>query len=99
MHTHGKEHHSTPVSYTHLDVYKRQVVARKSGDKWFIGAISGVDKEREITFNLPEECIGKKFTLIKDGKDINSFDYEEITSDDGKVTVKVLGNGGFAAII
>ncbi|WP_289158533.1 glycoside hydrolase family 97 protein [uncultured Muribaculum sp.] len=75
------------------------VVARKSGDKWFIGAISGVDKEREITFNLPEECIGKKFTLIKDGKDINSFDYEEITSDDGKVTVKVLGNGGFAAII
>lgn len=75
------------------------IVARKSGDKWFIGGISGIDSEREITFNLPDECVGKSFTLIKDGEDINSFDYEEIKSDDGKVTVKLLGNGGFAAII
>ncbi len=75
------------------------VIARRKGDTWYIGAISGKDEARTISFKLPEECRGRKFTLIKDGGDINSFDYEDMKASKGELTVNVAPNGGFAAVI
>jgi hypothetical protein len=31
------------------------VMARRSGDKWYIGGLNGTDEEKSITFNLPAE--------------------------------------------
>lgn len=75
------------------------VVARKSGNSWFIGGINGKDKPREVEFVLPKECIGKSFTLITDGADIDSFAYEMMQSQDGRLKIKMQSNGGFATQI
>lgn len=75
------------------------VVARKSGECWFIGGINGVDEEREVEFILPAACKGKLFTLITDGENKDTFAYEDMLSENGKMKVKLSGNGGFAAKI
>lgn len=75
------------------------VVARRKGDTWYIGGINGKDEVREVSFNLPEECAGKEFTLFTDGDDIDTFGYSQRVGDGRPVTVKMLGNGGFAAVI
>lgn len=75
------------------------VVARRKGDAWFIGGINGKNRAREISFVLPDACTGKTFTLLKDGTDIDTFDYEEIKTDGSVIAVRLLGNGGFAAMI
>ncbi|MDE5826246.1 MAG: glycoside hydrolase family 97 C-terminal domain-containing protein, partial [Duncaniella sp.] len=84
-----------------LDGYPSEyaVVARRSGDKWYIGAINGKDCPRTVTVKLPEECKGKSFIVITDGNDINTFGYTKIDRNDGTLTVDMLGNGGFATII
>lgn len=75
------------------------VVARQKDGKWYIGGINGKNGSREISFELPAECVGKTFTLIKDGENINEFSYETVTAKDSKMKVRVIGNGGFAAAI
>lgn len=70
------------------------VVARRSGDVWYIGGISGKEEEREIEFTLPAGCEGNPFTMIIDGKDKDSFDYTPVENMNGTVKVKVLPNGG-----
>ena len=59
------------------------VVARRSGDVWYIGGISGKEEEREIEFTLPAGCEGKSFTMIIDGKDKDSFDYMPVENTNG----------------
>jgi len=75
------------------------VIARRSGDTWFIGGISGKAEKRDVEFTLPAACKGKSFTMITDGKDKDSFDYMPIENTDGKIKIKLLPNGGFAGII
>ncbi len=75
------------------------VICRRKGDKWYLGGINGRNVERVITFSLPPECIGKSFTLITDGEDADTFGEKKINRTDGLVSVKLLGNGGFAAVI
>ncbi len=75
------------------------VIARRKGADWFIGGINGKDEVREVTFTLPEGCVGKAFTLIKDGKDKDTFDYEQTDGTAHTIQVQMLGNGGFAAQI
>lgn len=75
------------------------VVARKNGDKWYIGGINGKNETRNVSFKLPKECEGKRFTIITDGNDIDSFGYIDAVSGDTPVSVTMLGNGGFAAVI
>lgn len=75
------------------------VIARRSGDTWFIGGISGKEENREIEFTLPAACKGKSFTVITDGKDKDSFGVLPVENTDGTLKVKLLPNGGFAGII
>ena len=75
------------------------VIARRKGDIWYIGGINGKDEVRQVSFNLPDECAGKEFTLITDGDGIDSFGYSGMKGDGRPVAVKMLGNGGFAAVI
>lgn len=75
------------------------VVARRAGDVWFIGGISGKDEAREVEFELPAACRGRAFALITDGADKDSFGHQPVQSADGTVRVKLLPQGGFAGII
>lgn len=75
------------------------VVARRSGNVWYIGGISGKAEEREISFQLPTACQGKSFTIITDGKDKDSFGSQTMKGDEDIVKVKLLPNGGFACVI
>ncbi|MBP5278690.1 MAG: glycoside hydrolase family 97 catalytic domain-containing protein, partial [Prevotella sp.] len=75
------------------------VIARRKGDVWYIGGISGKNEAREIRFTLPDSCIGKTIHWIKDGKDINTFDERDQYYQGGEVVIPVLGNGGFVGKI
>lgn len=75
------------------------VVARRSGDVWYIGGISGKAEEREISFQLPAACQSKSFTIITDGKDKDSFGYQVVKGNENTVKVRLLSNGGFACVI
>lgn len=75
------------------------VVARRLGDAWFIGGISGKADTRELEFVLPESCQGKTFTLITDGKDKDSFGSMSVENVTATIKVKLLPNGGFAGVI
>lgn len=75
------------------------VVLREKDGIWYLGGISGKDKNRKLTFNIPEECIGKTLYLTTDGKDNKSFDYKQIKLNDKKISINLLPFGGFSGII
>ena len=72
------------------------VIARRKGDVWYIGGISGKPEARELSFTLPESCKGKTIHWITDGEDIDSFEEQSLVYDGGPVHLPVLGCGGFA---
>ena len=72
------------------------VIARRKGNVWYIGGISGKPEARELSFTLPESCKGKTIHWITDGEDIDSFEEQSLVYDGGPVHLTVLGCGGFA---
>jgi len=76
------------------------IIARRKGDLWYIGGLSGERAERTKTLKfefLPE---GKKYkmTLISDGVHDKEFATRYIVVDrTSSVSVKLLRRGGFAA--
>ncbi|PAU95944.1 alpha-glucosidase [Aliifodinibius salipaludis] len=73
------------------------VIARRSGNKWFVAGINGEETPKEITADL--SFIAEKFNggMIKDGASQFTFSRKEVApSDDLKITMK--GNGGFVAL-
>ena len=84
-----------------LDGYPsdRAIIARRLGEKWYIGGINGLKESRTFEFLLPESLIGKKLTVIRDGKDIHTFESETIDVSTATLKIPVLGEGGFAAFV
>lgn len=83
------------------------IVAKRSGEKWFVGGMTAEQKEplvKEITLDfLPE---GKEFTLtsFEDGlnADRQAMHYVKKVAKVRKgdtVTIKMVRNGGYAAVI
>jgi alpha-glucosidase len=86
---------------------KYYIVAKRNGDKWFIGGICNSDKpERSFELNLSFLPTNKTPTMTSFEDGINAgrqaMDYRktvrQVKSGD-KLTVKMVHNGGFAAII
>lgn len=84
---------------------KYLAVARRSGDRWFIGAMTD-SNEREITLDFYFLKNGKKYKMKSwsDGKNANvdatDNEVKETTIDKNtKISVKLAKGGGFAAII
>ena len=78
------------------------VMARRSGEKWFIGGINGEMTEKAITLDLDFLTEGKSYTakMITDGVDGKSFIANEITVKKGdRLPVKMLPAGGFSTIV
>ncbi len=76
-------------------------VARRSGSKWYVGALTNWTP-RDLTLDLaPLKVAGKTATVFKDGANAEKFaqDYEKTTiavPADGKVTVHLAPGGGVA---
>ena len=88
------------------NVGKYTIVAKRKGDKWFIGGIcEGFEKER--TFNLKLDFLGDgeyKMTAFKDGVNANyqAMHYNKVEQKVNKsstIEVTMMRNGGFAAVI
>lgn len=78
------------------------VMARRSGEKWFIGGINGEMAEKAITLDLDFLTEGKSYTakMITDGADGKSFTANKISVKKGdRLPVKMLPAGGFSAVV
>jgi len=77
------------------------IIARKKGNKWYIGGLNGEDTSQKlkITFHFLGEG-NYDLQLIKDGKDAKSFSYESVKVKEGD-TIKVdcLPRGGFVGVL
>ncbi|MBR5812763.1 MAG: glycoside hydrolase family 97 catalytic domain-containing protein, partial [Alistipes sp.] len=80
------------------------VVARRKGDKWFVGAITNQDG-RTVDVNLDFLKEGNhKLTSFEDGinADRQAMDYKKRTSEvsnQTKLTIKMVRNGGWCGVI
>jgi len=74
---------------------KRAVIARKAGNKWYVGGINGENTEKELTLDL--SFIPGKGRMITDGKTEFSFAQAEvIASRTTRIAVKPAG--GFVMV-
>lgn len=82
---------------------KETIIARRKGDKWFIGGINGTNDPQIFSLALDRiKPLGKTITIFRDGEDNRSFSIEkEILISDKKSTIDIdcLPRGGFVAII
>lgn len=72
------------------------VIARKSGDTWYVAGINGEESEKNLECKLPFIKETKSAGLISDGKDNRSFEIKKIIytpNEPFKINIK--GNGGF----
>lgn len=85
---------------------KFAVVAKRKGDKWYVGAINGSNEGIELEIPLDFLTPGKNYTMTGFEDGINAFrqamDYRKTqrrVDSTGKATLKIARNGGWAAVI
>lgn len=95
-----------PVSWDDtklIDGYpgEKVVIARRKGNKWYIGGLNGQDLTRELIVSFDFLDKGNyNFRLIKDGKDNKSFSSEMIKIKKGDtLKIECLPRGGFVAVL
>ena len=76
---------------------KDVVIARKKGERWYIGGINGENQAKEITLDL-SVCGGgpDELELIVDGKGPRDLQTSSHKLDEGKFTLQLQPYGGFA---
>jgi alpha-glucosidase len=75
---------------------KYVVIARKSGDAWYVAGINAEDAEKSLTLDL--SFIGsKKASLMSDGATEREFSQSDISSDKA-TTLTIKSHGGFVAV-
>ena len=95
--------HSAGI-YLHAKVGEYVVIARRSGDKWFVGAITN-QFGREIDIDLSFLGEGKyTLTSFEDGinADRVAIDYKKRTTEvdsQSKIHIKMVNNGGWCGVI
>ena len=85
---------------------KFAVVAKRKGDKWYVGAINGSNEGIELEIPLDFLTPGKNYTMTGFEDGIYAFrqamDYRKTqrrVDSTGKATLKIARNGGWAAVI
>ena len=77
---------------------KLSVMARKSGNKWYVAGINGENKDKMLDLDL-SFLKNKKALLITDGMEALSFSNETITVPaNGMLKMPVKPNGGFVMV-
>lgn len=81
----------------YIDGYpgKYVVVARRNGDKWYIGGVSNLDKPIKLDLVLPMFEKGKKVEMINDDKKGEPVKSELLIKNPEKVTVTLNPSSGF----
>ena len=87
-----------------LDGYpgRDAVIARRKGDKWYIGGLNAENEEKNQTVNFDFLRDGEKYklTLIADGEHDKEFSTKyRVVDNTSSVDVKMLRRGGFAAYL
>ena len=76
---------------------KEVVLARKKGDRWYIGGINGENKAKEITIDLSlTGAVPAEIQLIVDGGSPRDLQASRMMPDDGKISIQLQPYGGFA---
>jgi alpha-glucosidase len=74
------------------------VLARRSGEEWWIAGANGEDSERALTLNLRELAAGRRLAVITDGPDALGFGQRELqVSANGQLQISLQARGGFVA--
>lgn len=75
---------------------KYVVIARRSGDKWYIGGINSQAENQKVTLDLSALNIGtKSVTIMTDGDTNRSFIQQNASISNNKLVVEMKSNGGF----
>lgn len=76
------------------------VMARRSGDVWYIAGVNGTDKPRTLTFNLSRLFShGDAAWLVKDGPQDREFYTSTYKLQSEDVSIKCNARGGFMMIL
>ncbi len=76
------------------------VLARRSGERWYIGGINASIDPKDFNLDLSSlNCSGKTYRLIADGEDNKSFALKEGMLETESISVHSLGLGGFVCVI
>jgi hypothetical protein len=79
---------------------KYVVLARRSGNQWYVAGINAERSPREVAVNLADLGAEKGATLITDGDGGNlSFRQDRVTPDDqGRARLTIKPRGGFVMV-
>ena len=76
------------------------VIARRSGDRWYIAGINGLDSPSELTFSLDRLNLkSKSSVLFCDGDEDRDIKISALPEGKAEVTVPCRARGGFLAVI
>lgn len=76
------------------------VMARRSGNTWFVAGINGSDQPADLTFSLERlELTNFTSTLFCDGDADRTIDVKQLEVSDNIATVPCRARGGFMAIV
>jgi hypothetical protein len=76
------------------------IIARRSGDTWFVAGINGEDTKKRVEFQLSFLESPINGHLIKDGDEPFSFSREELSSSPNDThTIDMKPNGGFVMVV
>ncbi len=73
---------------------KYVVLARRSGDKWFIAGINAQSELLDTTVKLPDGMLGQTLKLYSDDADLNGSVREIKPDKKGNIRIKIPCNGG-----
>ncbi len=84
-----------------LDGYpgKYAVIARRSGDTWYVAGINGQKQEQTVKVELSRLTKGGTIKLITDGADSRTLIEKEYTATGGVVEVTIMPLGGFVGVV
>jgi len=80
---------------------KYVVMARKSGEKWYVAGINSQSENQHLTIDLSKlkKVIVNSVTLITDGVTNRSFTEQNTTLKNNMLEVEMKSNGGFVLIL
>ncbi len=84
-----------------LDGYpgKYVVLARRSGDKWFLAGINGQNHNQLVRIDFSQKIKNGTLKIITDGNDDRTLVEKELTVKDGIYEINLMPYGGFAGVV
>lgn len=73
---------------------KYAVIARRSGDTWYIAGVNAEKEAKKLTIEIPEFA-GQTVVIYNDRKDGSSYSESVKVAKNGRYTVTIQPNGGF----